>query len=177
VATNRNADHLFNFTASKLSRRDFVRQSALAVSGVSALPSSLQAFAIPSSGFASDGTSASVNGTKLVLQNSSISGRWQVKSGGLFCTEIRDIRNARSLPVDSPVFKLTFQDGASIDSSALRIAGVPRAEKLQGDTKASRYAAQLPGHKLVAALRDPDGKWEAEWAAVLREGSDRKSVG
>jgi len=171
VSTGRDEPGFRNFAANLLTRRNFVRQTALSAAGLSALPHFLQALAIPSLESSMDQASARIDGAKLTLQNSAISGEWQAQSSGLHCIEIRDKRNGKSLASPGPAFKLSFQDGGSVDSNALRLAKTPRAEKLSVNPNASRLSERLPGHQLTALLRSSDGKREVEWRAILREGA------
>jgi hypothetical protein len=154
-----------------VTRRIFMRQTALTVGSFSALPWFAHSPALFSNEFFSDETTASVKNEKLILQNSAISAEWQLQPGGLKWIQIRDKRNGASLQAPSLVFKLTFTDGTTTDSSALSIAAAPRVEKLRAIPTASRFSERIPGHQIVADFRDSNGRFEVQWRAILREGS------
>jgi hypothetical protein len=154
-----------------VTRRDFIRQASLAAGSLATGPPFLHALLLSPCESSADQTSAQVSDSTLTLQNDWISCEWQVHSNGLNFIEIRDKRNGKSLRDPAPAFKLTFHDGASVASNALRLADTPRAEKLLPNPKASRYAERLPGHRLTALLRNADGQWQVEWHVILREDS------
>jgi hypothetical protein len=171
TARNKEASRQNNSPLKSVTRRDFVRQSALTLGSLSVLPQFAYTPAFLSNESFSDQTSASVNNEKLLLQNSAISAEWQLQPGGLKWIQIRDKRNGSSLHVPSPVFKLVFTDGTTADSSSLSIVAAPRVEKLQAIPNASRYSERIHGHQIVADFRDSNGKFEVQWRAILREGS------
>ena len=166
VTRNKDVSWQGNSPLKDVTRRDFVRQTALTLGSLSALPQFHRSLAL-----FSDETSAHVDNDKLVLQNSAISAEWQLQPGGLKWIQIRDKRNGISLRISSPVFKLVFTDGMTADSSTLFIAAAPRVEKLPAIPAASRFSQRVPGHQIVAEFRDSNGRFEVQWRAVLREGS------
>jgi hypothetical protein len=155
-----------NPSLKNVTRRDFVRQSALTFGSLS----TLSQFAHPLALFL-DETSAHVDNEKLVLQNAKISAEWQFQSGGLKWIQIRDKRSGASLRASGQVFKLVFTDGTTADSSTLSVAAAPRIEKLRAIPTASRSSERIPGHQIVADFRDSNGQFEIQWRAILREGS------
>ena len=112
-----------DFVPKTVTRRDFVRQTSLTLGSCAPLPHFHLGFGSFPNAFFFDETSARVNGKQLSLQNDSIAAEWRLSSNGLLWIEIRDKHSGDSLRVPSPAFKLTFTDGTSIDSNALRIAG------------------------------------------------------
>lgn len=163
---NKEAGWLINSPLKNVTRRDFVRQTALTFASLSTLPQFHHSLAL-----FSDEISARVDNEKLVLQNSAISAEWQLRPGGLKWIEIRDKRSGTSLLAPSPVFKLSFTDGTTADSSSLSLAAAPHVEKVHAIPTASRFSERIPGHQIVAVFRDSSAKFEVQWCAILREGS------
>jgi hypothetical protein len=160
-----------NSPVKNVTRRDFVRQTAMTLGSLSALPRFAYTPALFSNEFFPDETSVRVDNEKLLLQNSAISAEWQLHPGGLEWIEIRDKRSGTSLHAPGPVFKLSFTDGTTADSSTLSLAAGPRIEKLHAVPSASRFSERIPGHQIVANFRDSNAKFEVQWRAILREGS------
>ena len=74
-----------------------------------------------------------------------------------------------ALPPD--VFAVDLAGGAAIRSSAMRVAGAPRVERLAGDPAASRLAERVGGQQVTVALTAPTGPLRATWRGILRDGS------
>jgi hypothetical protein len=157
------------FLPNRLTRREFVRQTALVLGTFPTLPK--YACGISPHDILADETSAQANDRRLLLQNSLISAEWQLESSGLKWIAITDKRSGKGLNTSGPAFTLKFSDGSSPDSTALRIASIPHAEKLLGDPHASRYSERVPGYQITALLSNSKGNIEVEWRAILRDGS------
>lgn len=114
---------------------------------------------------------AAIAGNDLTLGNGAIVATWAAAEGVIAPAQLTDRLNARALPVAAHLFSLTLADRSIITSSALRLVGAPRVEALPAAPGAARLAERSPGRALVATLRDPAGRVEAEWRAILRNGS------
>ena len=170
--SGKSGDEGRKLTASgKITRRSFVRRSALAFAGSCALPSLLRGFSTQSEKSEADEIAAGVNNGLLVLENRLVSAEWGFDSGGLHGMAVRDKRSGASLLAPGPVFRLGFSVGARADSSSLRIVRGPRVETLQGLSAASRYSDRIPGKQLAADFRTPSGNLQVQWRAILRENS------
>ncbi|HYL85677.1 MAG TPA: enterotoxin [Candidatus Angelobacter sp.] len=154
-----------------VTRREFVKQAALTAGSLPALSDhSLGLFLFSKEPFA-DKVSARVDHDKLILENETISAEWQLPSGGLQLMDVHAQHGGKLLRAPSPAFQLTLADNAVIDSTALRIVGAPRIERLQPTPGAARYADRLAGKQIVAIFRYAEGKLEVQWRTTLREGS------
>jgi hypothetical protein len=117
---------------------------------------------------------AGLQGRDLVLENSMIGARWTVSNDSIRPAKLTDRIHNVDLPTSAELFSLALGAGASatrLAASAFRIVGDPRTESLDPNPKASRLAERLAGRAISATLRDPDGRLEVAWRAVLRDGS------
>jgi len=158
-----------------ISRRTFLdRTSRLALS-LGALKASDLGPSILAAGPAL-GSSATggLQGRDLVLENSTIAAGWTVSNSSIRPGKLTDRIHSVDLPISAELFSLTLDVGSSattLPASAFRIVGDPRAEALERNPNASRLAERLAGHAVSATLRDPEGRLEVAWRAVLRDGS------
>ena len=158
-------------TPSRITRRDFVQSAAVGLGLAAALPY------LPGSSFAAPQATAggqaraTASGRSLTLENDLISGTWEVSPEGLRFLRIRDARTGRALASGQGAFILMLEDGTRIDASRMTLLEEPRTEVLHADPSASRLSERLPGRQVVALLHDADGRVEATWRAILRDGS------
>jgi hypothetical protein len=157
--------------SSEMSRRDFVSRGILGLGAAAALPAGalFQWSAVDHE--APVRPRAEIQGSTLRLGNEVIAAEWRLSSGGLEFVRVQDRRAGRSVAGPRPAFWLGLQQHASVTSAQMRLVGAPSVEKLQGDTKASRFSERLDGQQIGAQFRDTEGKFEATWRAVLRDGS------
>lgn len=154
------------------SRREFIDAGVRMALGVGAL----RGIAIEPStkGEGEGGATVSFQDRVLALSNESISAAWTIANGSVHPAKLTDRINRTDLPVASELFSLALGAGPSamvVPASAFKIVGDPRADDLSADTSASRRAERSPGHSVGVTLRDPDGRLEVVWRAVLRDGS------
>jgi len=114
---------------------------------------------------------AAINGNDLTLGNDAISATWVAAENALRPAQFTDRLNAVALPVPTHLFSLTLADRSTMSASDLRLVGAPQTETLASNPGAARLAERSAGHAMVATLRDPAGRLEAEWRAILRDGS------
>jgi hypothetical protein len=69
------------------------------------------------------------------------------------------------------IFSLELKDGGVVHASDLLVSGQARCEQLMANPDASRAADRLPGMTIHYALADPAGRFTADWAVLLRQGS------
>ncbi len=153
-----------------MTRRDFVQTAAvgLALAALPSLPAPSRAEEEKGSSGASR---ARIEGNVVTLGNESISARWEITSTGLRLLELRDPRGTGSLAAGTAAFTLALDDDTLLDSSRMELREGPRLETLRGDPGAARLSDRLPGKQIVAMLRDREGRVEAGWKGILREGS------
>jgi len=114
---------------------------------------------------------AALHGDELILGNDAISGAWSAAGGSLRPVRLTDALRGTPLPHSGELFTLTLADRTVLAASAFQIVDAPRIVPLAGDARASRFAERVSGRALTATLRDPGGRVEAVWRAVLRDGS------
>lgn len=113
--------------------------------------------------------SAALVSGELTLGNAAISAAWATMDGVLRPVRLRS--GSTALPFSAQLFTLALADRSTLASDAMRLVGTPRTEALAADPRAARFAERVPGHAVTATLRDPAGRIEATWRAVLRDGS------
>jgi hypothetical protein len=109
------------------------------------------------------------------LHNNNISAMWGFFNGGhLGAVEIREIQHEAdidpSVLLQGP-FAVELKDIGVVRASDLVISGSGRVEQLKPNPSASRAAERLPGVAVHYPLADPAGRFSADWALILRQGS------
>jgi len=110
-----------------------------------------------------------------LLHNNRISAVWRFFKGGhLVSVEIRENQNQSdndpSLLLEGP-FAIELKDIGVVQASDLLISGPGRVEQLKPNPLASRASERLPGVTVHYPLADPAGRFTADWALTLRQGS------
>jgi hypothetical protein len=108
------------------------------------------------------------------LGNSRIAAEWHIRDGHLAALRIRE-RHAESdkepsLELVEP-FSIQLTDTGVLRASGLQVRGPARVDQLTPDPAASRFADRLPGIAVHYTVDDPAGRFQADWALILREGS------
>jgi hypothetical protein len=170
--TNEHSDS--QISAPAVSRRQFVREGALLLGSLPALPllgrAALEIF-LPQAYDAQDPPQAQIEGSKISLANSAVNTEWQISPTGLQFRQIQDRRSAQTIAGPAPVFSLTLGDGSQIVSSAMRLLERPRIENLSAQPRASRFSERLAGRAVSATFEDTQHGLRAAWRAILRDGS------
>ncbi len=83
---------------------------------------------------------------------------------------IREKSTGASLTLDGP-FSIALRVGSVLQAKDLVVNGAARIEHFTPDPTAARYTERLPGIAVHYALNDPAGRFTADWAIILREGS------
>jgi hypothetical protein len=144
-----------------VTRRDFLERSGGLVLGLGAL----------SLGMAPPRLTRPRWSDEIVLGNDAITAAWTTTGGALRPARFTDGVNKTALPVPAQVFTLAFADKSTLDAGDMRIVGAPVTETLARNPSASRAVERLGGRRVTLRLRDTAGRIEAEWRAVLRDGS------
>jgi hypothetical protein len=110
-----------------------------------------------------------------VLQNGHIEARWQIENGRLISMTFRD-RTAHSESPNATLtlvgpFALELKEIGVLHASDLLISAPATMEKLEPNPAASRASDRLPGVTIHYPLADPAGRFRADWALTLRQGS------
>ncbi|MGO9338106.1 MAG: enterotoxin [Terracidiphilus sp.] len=116
-----------------------------------------------------------LNGQGGFLRNNRISAVWGfLKDGRLSSVEIRENKNeagiAPSILLEGP-FAIELKDIGVVRASDLLVSSPGRVEQLKPNPSASRAAERLPGVAVHYLLADPAGRFNADWAIILRQGS------
>ena len=109
------------------------------------------------------------------LQNRSIQAVWEIHDGHLRALAIRN----KALQSASPgatvalgePFSIELKDAGVLRGSALLVSGPVNVEQLAPNPSASRASERLPGVTVHYAINDPAGRFHADWALTLRQGS------
>ncbi len=104
------------------------------------------------------------------LGNEQIAADWSLRDGHLSGMVIREKSTGTSLTLNGP-FSIALRDGSVLRAKDLVVNGSARIEHFTPDPTAARYSERLPGIAVHYALNDPAGRFTADWAIVLREGS------
>ena len=109
------------------------------------------------------------------LHNDRITAAWTILPGAhIGSLEIRDTQKAadtdRPPHMDVP-FSIELKDIGVLRASDLLISGPEQLEKLTPNPTASRASDRLPGVAIHYLLTDPAGRFKADWALTLRQGS------
>jgi hypothetical protein len=154
-----------------ITRREFVERAALLSAGAAALPLAGPLGHADRQAAGPGAARVAAQGDELSLANDDVAAAWSTAGGVLRAVRLEDRRNRTTLAPSPDVFALALAGGTEIRSSAMRIAGPPRVERLAGDPAASRLVERSGGQQLSVALADASSPLRATWRAVLRDGS------
>ncbi len=104
------------------------------------------------------------------LGNEEIVAEWQLHDGHLGGVVVREKKAGTSLTLDGP-FSIALRDGTVLHGADLVVNGAARVEHFTPNPAAARYSERLAGIAVHYALSDPAGRFTADWAIILREGS------
>ena len=109
------------------------------------------------------------------LRNNRIAALWTIlPSGHLASLQIRELHHKSetepSLLLDEP-FSIELKQIGVLRASDLLITGPASMEKLAPNPSASRASERLSGITVHYPLADPAGRFQADWALTLRQGS------
>ncbi len=104
------------------------------------------------------------------LGNGQISAEWQLTDGHLSGVVVRDKQAGTSLTLNGP-FSIALRDGSVLHASDFVVNGTARVEHFTPNPTAARYSEGLPGIAVHYALSDPKVRFTADWAIILRGGS------
>ncbi len=104
------------------------------------------------------------------LGNEQIAAAWSVRDGHLRDVVVREKSTGASVTLDGP-FSIALRDGSVLQAKDFVVNGAAWVEHFTSDPTAARYSERLPGIAVHYALNDPAGRFTADWAIVLREGS------
>jgi hypothetical protein len=108
------------------------------------------------------------------LHNNQIRGDWQILSGRLGTLNIQNAEpNAGDEPsiVFNCPFSIELQQIGVQRASDLLITGSAKLDHDSPNPAAARASDRLPGVTIHYSLADPAGRYQADWALTLRQGS------
>ncbi len=109
-------------------------------------------------------------GDSFSLRNPVIGARWSVAKSTLSGLLVRDQMHGTEIRMDEP-FRILLNDGAILDPSNLKLAGVAKITHLTPTPGAPRTAATVPGESVDLAMDSSDHSVHVDWSIVLLEGS------
>lgn len=105
------------------------------------------------------------------LENRLLTAEWQLSNGHLAgLTVFRRSKKGAGLQLNEP-FTIEIEGAGALPASGLTVKGSAMVQQLQANLAASRYSDRLPGIAVHFPLTDPAGRFQADWALVLREDS------
>ena len=111
------------------------------------------------------------------LGNDRIAASWQIRNGRITQLKIldkaigADPHSGPSLTFDEP-FSIEIEKQGVMQASDLYVKDDPFIENFKPDPSAARYSDRLPGVAVHYTLTDPAHRFTADWALVLRQGSN-----
>jgi len=111
------------------------------------------------------------------LYNDRIVAGWQIRNNHIAQLRITDKIAAgdphlvSSLGFDEP-FAIAIGKSGAMLASDLALSGDPRTENYEPNTSAARFSDRLPGVAVHYPLADPGHRFTADWAIILRQGSN-----
>jgi hypothetical protein len=155
-----------------ISRRGFLERAAALGAGAAVLRGVLDAaVAEPHREPGALAARVAARGNDLSLGNDAVAAAWSVADGVFRAVRLEDRRNRLALTPSPDVFVLSLADGREVRSSAMRVEGAPRVERLAAAAAASRLVERIGGQQITVVLGDPGGPLRATWRGVLRDGS------
>ena len=116
---------------------------------------------------------AKVNQSSLVLENNVLVCTWSIQQGQLKPDCVTDNLLGASLPLQqAECFQIVLSNGNIIKASDMKIYDGPVLKKLRPKYNLPRVAEQFAGNQITIKLVSADGNLEAQWRAVLRDGSN-----
>jgi hypothetical protein len=132
----------------------------------------LTAFALPAphaaSGDSGDVVASIASSTEGRIADGAIEARWPLRDGKPGALEVRDVRDGQVLRLIGP-FKLALADGQVIDPATMTMLEPGRVEPLAANPDATVAAEKLPGSSVHYRLGDPGGRFQVDWAVVMRQ--------
>ncbi|MGB6875122.1 MAG: hypothetical protein WBD87_03730, partial [Candidatus Acidiferrales bacterium] len=160
--------------AAPVTRRQFVRDGALLLGSLPAIPLIGHApleLLLQGSHDGQDSPRAQIEGGKILLANGAVAAEWQVSPTGLQFLQIQDRRSGQIIAGPAAAFSLTLASGSQIISSAMRLLESPKIENFPAQPRAARFSERVPGRAVTASFEDAQHGLRASWRAILRDGS------
>ncbi|HEY2003204.1 MAG TPA: enterotoxin, partial [Acidobacteriaceae bacterium] len=104
------------------------------------------------------------------IGNRVIEARWPLHEGRPVALEVRDLRDGRVLQVSGP-FRIALADGHVLEPAEMTLLEPARVEQLAPDPRATVAAEQLPGAAVHYRLGEPAGRFQVDWAVLVRQGA------
>lgn len=111
------------------------------------------------------------HGQDFPLGNETIAASWSISDGVLRAGEVFERATGGRLLVSEAVFAIVLADGTRLDSTQMRVVGVPMRETLAPNRRSARAAGRVAGRRITVTLEDDAHRLRAVWRAELRDGS------
>lgn len=99
-----------------------------------------------------------------------IEASWPIENGKPSALMVRDTRDGQTIRLDGP-FRIAFEKDDIVEPTTMKLLAPPRTEELAAHPNASVAAERLPGTSVHYRLGDPEGRYEVDWAVLMREGA------
>jgi hypothetical protein len=141
----------------------------LAATAIASQGETEQLRADASNGITAGGTSVSIESkSEGSIGNKVIEARWPLQDGKPSALEVRDLRDGIVLRLNGP-FRIALAKDDILEPASMTLLEPGRVEKLAPEPQATVAAEQLPGTAVHYRLGDPAGRFEVDWALVMRQ--------
>jgi hypothetical protein len=104
------------------------------------------------------------------ISDRAIEARWPVHDGKPGALEVHDLREGHLVRLSGP-FRLVLGDGHVFEAATMTLLAPARVEQLAPEPSATVAAEQFPGTAIHYRLGDPAGRFQVDWAVVMRQGA------
>ncbi len=121
---------------------------------------------------------AAASGSLIRLENEVLALSWEIQDGRLRPARLVNKLAGATIELGASecfqiVLPATPMPGTKIlNASGMKLVGTPKANEIAAEPRAARRAEQSAGRQVAAILESPDGEFEVEWKAVLRDGAN-----
>ncbi len=112
--------------------------------------------------------STSANSSEGHIGNHFIDARWPLDAGRPNALEVRDAEDGHVVQLMGP-FRLELADGHVLEPATMTLLEAGRVEELAPNPNSTVAAEHLPGTAVHYRLGDPAGRFEVDWAVVMRK--------
>jgi hypothetical protein len=141
----------------------------LAATAIASQGETEQLRADASNGITAGGASVSIESkSEGSIANKVIEARWPLQDGKPAALIVRDLRDGRVLRLNGP-FRIALAKDDILEPASMTLLEPGRVEKLAPEPNATVAAEQLPGTAVHYRLGDPAGRFEVDWALVMRQ--------
>ncbi|MCX7045301.1 MAG: enterotoxin [Candidatus Sumerlaeota bacterium] len=116
---------------------------------------------------------AALAGETFSLENDLLKCEWSVRGGALKPVRLRDQASKATVDISAgEAFRLILEGGKEIAASQMKMIAAPEISDLKPSSAPIRFEERLAGKAIRLRFKDAETGIEAEWSAILREGSN-----